>query len=62
MTSSRHVFKTDSLVRSRREFIREAWALPIGSERNQKRQIARSLKRLIDGQRRSLAMSNLIIG
>ena len=43
------------LIRSRRELVREARALPAGAERNQKRQIALSLRRLIDSQKTALA-------
>jgi hypothetical protein len=44
------LFDIDSLIEARVKFVREARALPPGSERNQKRQIARSLKRLIGSQ------------
>jgi hypothetical protein len=47
MTRQPYLFDVDSLIRARIEFVREARALPLGVERNQKRQIARSLKRLI---------------
>jgi hypothetical protein len=45
-----HLFDIDHLIQARLELVREARALPHGSERNQKRQIARSLKRLTDSQ------------
>ena len=45
-----HLFDIDSLIEARVDFIQEARALPPGGQRNQKRQIARSLKRLIEGQ------------
>jgi hypothetical protein len=44
------LFDISQLILARLEFVREARALPPGSERNQKRQIARSLKRLIGSQ------------
>jgi hypothetical protein len=47
MTRQPYLFDVDSLIQARIEFVREARALPLGAERNQKRQIARSLKRLI---------------
>jgi uncharacterized protein (UPF0305 family) len=43
-------FDIRGLIQVRVEIVREARALPPSTERNQKRQIARSLKRLIDGQ------------
>jgi hypothetical protein len=42
-----HLFDISQLIQARLEFVREARGLPPGTERNQKRQIARSLKRLI---------------
>jgi len=36
------------LIQARLEFVQEARALPAGTDRNQKRQIARSLKRLME--------------
>jgi hypothetical protein len=51
MTRHPHLFDIDSLIRARIEFVQEARALSRGGERNQKRQIARSLKRLIEAQR-----------
>lgn len=50
------VFDLDSLIDVRLELIREARALPPGAERNQKRQVARSLKRLIENQRAAQAI------
>ncbi len=47
---SRHLFDIDQMILARAEFIREARELPLGAERNQKRQVARSLKRLIQTQ------------
>jgi hypothetical protein len=49
MTPIRPLFDISQLIqaRTRTEFVREARALPPGSERNQKRQIALSLKRLL---------------
>jgi hypothetical protein len=41
------LFDISQLIQARLEFVREARGLPPGTERNQKRQIARSLKRLI---------------
>ena len=40
----------DNLAIARKEFVREARTLLPGAERNQKRQIASSLKRLIEGE------------
>jgi hypothetical protein len=48
MTRHPYLFNIDSLILARTEFVQEARALPPGAERNQKRQIARSLKRLIE--------------
>jgi hypothetical protein len=53
MTRHPHLFDIDSLTGARVEFVQEARALPPGGERNQKRQIARSLKRLIESQSRA---------
>jgi hypothetical protein len=47
-------FDADSLLHPRAEFIHEARSLVPGVERNQKRQIARSLKRLADIQDQAL--------
>jgi hypothetical protein len=47
-----HLFDIGDLMLIRLEFVREAHALPPGTERNQKRQIGRSLKRLIGNQAR----------
>jgi hypothetical protein len=46
------LFHVGQLIQARLEFVREARGLPPGTERNQKRQIARSLKRLISLQAR----------
>jgi hypothetical protein len=51
MTRHPLLFDTDSLILARIEFVQEARALSRGGERDQKRQIARSLKRLIESQR-----------
>ena len=45
-----HIFDVYQLMCARLEFLREARALPPGGDRNQKRQVARSLKRLTDSQ------------
>jgi hypothetical protein len=50
MTRHLFLFDIDHLTQARLELVREARALPPGPERNQKRQIARSLERLIEGQ------------
>jgi hypothetical protein len=50
MTQNPYLFDIDSLIQARLEFIREARAHPPGAERNQKRQVARSLKRLVERQ------------
>jgi hypothetical protein len=42
----------ETLIQARVEFVQEARELPPGSERDQKRQIARSLKRMIIEARR----------
>jgi hypothetical protein len=47
MSRHPHLFDIGQLIQARFEFLREARALPLGTERNQKRQIACSLKRLI---------------
>jgi hypothetical protein len=47
MLLHQHLFDIGQLIQARRGFVREARRLPPGTERNQKRQIARSLKRLI---------------
>lgn len=44
------IFDIDSLIQARADLLREARALPPGGERNQKRQIAGSLKRLLQAQ------------
>jgi hypothetical protein len=44
------LFDIGQLIQARLECVREARGLPPGTERNQKRQIARSLKRLIASQ------------
>lgn len=44
------LFDIDSLIQARLELIRKARALAPGADRNQKRQIARSLKRLSTGR------------
>jgi hypothetical protein len=46
------LFHVGQLMQARLEFVRDARGLPPGTERNQKRQIARSLKRLISLQAR----------
>ena len=50
MTLHPEFFDIRGLIQVRGEIVREARALPPGPERNQKRQIARSLKSLIEGQ------------
>jgi len=50
MTRHLEFFDIRGLIPVRVEIVREARALPPGTERNQKRQIARSLKRLIESQ------------
>jgi len=50
MTRHPHLFDIDDLIQARLEFVQEVRALPSGTERNQKRQVARSLKRLIQNQ------------
>jgi hypothetical protein len=45
-----HFFELGQLIHARLEFVQKARALPPGTERNQKRQIAQSLKRLIENQ------------
>jgi hypothetical protein len=50
MTQDPNIFDMDSLIDVRLELVREARAMRPGPERNQKRQVARSLKRLIDNQ------------
>jgi hypothetical protein len=50
MTRAPLFFDINHLVQTRSEFVRKARALPPGSARNQKRQIARSLKRLFEIQ------------
>jgi hypothetical protein len=52
MAGPTYLFDIDHLIQARLEFVREARALPPGTERNQKRQVARSLKRLIENQDR----------
>jgi hypothetical protein len=47
------LFHIGQLIQARLEFVRAARGLPPGTERNQKRQIARSLKRLIILQARN---------
>jgi hypothetical protein len=48
-----HLFDHNSLLIARRTAVRDARALPIDHpERNQRRQVARSLKRLIEVQQR----------
>jgi hypothetical protein len=47
------LFHIGQLIQARLEFVRAARGLPPGTERNQKRQIARSLKRLISLQARN---------
>jgi hypothetical protein len=47
MSGHPHLFYIGQLVQARLEFVRDARGLPPGTERNQKRQIASSLKRLI---------------
>jgi hypothetical protein len=53
---SRHadLFDIGELILVRLAIVREARALRPGSERNQKRQVARSLKRLIENQTQAL--------
>jgi hypothetical protein len=53
VTRARLLFDNDHLAQTRSAFLREARALPPGSELNQKRQIARSLKRLLEIQIRT---------
>ena len=55
-----YIFDADSLVQDRSDCLREARALAPGSERNQKRQVARSLKRLLDAQNKMLKNSILL--
>lgn len=50
MTRHQHLFDIGNLIQARLEFVQEARALPLGTERNQKRQIARSLKKLVENQ------------
>jgi hypothetical protein len=50
MSGHPYLFDIGELTHARLEFVREARELPSGTERNQKRQIARSLKRLISLQ------------
>jgi hypothetical protein len=51
MTALRRLFDQNSLLMARRVSVRDARAQrPGGPERNQQRQIARSLKRLIESQ------------
>ena len=50
MTRHPEFFDIRGLIQVRLEVIREARALSPGTERNKKRQIARSLKRLIESQ------------
>jgi hypothetical protein len=45
-----HLFDINELIEVRLETIHAARALPLGIERNQKRQIAQSLKKLIESQ------------
>jgi hypothetical protein len=56
MTPDPKLFDIDSLIDVRLELLREARALRPGPERNQKRQVARSLKRLIKLQRAAQAV------
>jgi hypothetical protein len=44
------LFNLTDLHQARLECLREARALPVGPQRNQKRMVTRSLKRLIEGQ------------
>jgi hypothetical protein len=57
MAQHPHLFDIDSLTEARVEFVQEARALPPGGERNQKLQIARSLKRPIEAQGRARTCS-----
>ena len=50
MTRHAQFFDIQGLVQVRLEAVREACALRPGVERSQKRQIAQSLKELIEGQ------------
>jgi hypothetical protein len=50
MSQHPHIFDAASLIQTRAKFIHEARSLAPGNERDQKRQIARSLKRLSDVQ------------
>jgi|HubBroStandDraft_6_1064221.scaffolds.fasta_scaffold1778716_1 hypothetical protein len=50
MTRHPEFFDIRGLIQVRLEVVREARALPPGTERNQKRQIALSLKSLIESQ------------
>jgi hypothetical protein len=50
MSRHPHLFDIGQLIQARLEFVLEARGLPRGTERNQKRQIARSLKKLIASQ------------
>ena len=50
MTRHAEFFDIQGLVQVRLETVREARALRPGVERNQKRQIAQSLKKLIESQ------------
>jgi hypothetical protein len=44
------LFDMNHLLQAQLQLVREARALRPGSERNQKRQVARALKRLIESQ------------
>jgi hypothetical protein len=50
MTQHPYLFDMNDLLQTRLESVRNARALPPGTERDKKRQIARSLKRLIESQ------------
>ena len=50
MTRHTYLFDMNDLFQARLESVREARALPPGAERNQKRQIARCLKRMFESQ------------
>ena len=56
------LFDLGQLIQARLEFVQLARELPPGTERNQKRQIARSLKRLIENQREGRGRRLRLVG
>jgi hypothetical protein len=50
MTRHTYLYDMIAMLQARLESVREARALPPGTERNQKRQIAPSMKRVIESQ------------